>query len=136
MAALPVGMQLVSALDDAELKALSPVGAAPAAASEHVRRALQLPLESDDVDVDMDIDVDVFRPSAMLDAQLSGVFGAESGELYFGSSFQPGKWHEVAKSGNGNGNSTSDGIFHLHFHFLTCKRGQKCVVDIFVGLFS
>ncbi|POM81514.1 hypothetical protein PHPALM_505 [Phytophthora palmivora] len=82
MAALP-GMQLVSALDDAELKALSPVSGD---ASEHVRRALLLPLEDDALDVDMDIDVDVFRPSAMLDAD---AFGGESGELYFGSSFQP-----------------------------------------------
>ncbi|KAG2824888.1 hypothetical protein PC116_g6736 [Phytophthora cactorum] len=89
MAALPEGMQLVSALDDAELKVLSPVSGGEATASEHVRRALLLPLEGDDaLDVDMDIDVDVFRPSAMLDAQLSDAFG-ESGELYFGSSFQP-----------------------------------------------
>ncbi|KAF4134001.1 hypothetical protein GN958_ATG16808 [Phytophthora infestans] len=89
MAALPEGMQLVSALDDAELKALSPMSGDEASASEHVRRALLLPLEGDDaLDVDMDIDVDVFRPSAMLDAQLSDAFG-ESGELYFGSSFQP-----------------------------------------------
>ncbi|KAG3246455.1 hypothetical protein PI124_g8815 [Phytophthora idaei] len=89
MSALPEGMQLVSALDDAELKVLSPVSGGGATASEHVRRALLLPLEGDDaLDVDMDIDVDVFRPSAMLDAQLSDAFG-ESGELYFGSSFQP-----------------------------------------------
>ncbi|KAL4115032.1 hypothetical protein PRIC2_013928 [Phytophthora ramorum] len=71
MAALPVGMQLVSALDDA----------APSPASDDVRRALLLPLESAAMDVDMDIDVDVFRPSAMLDAD---------GELFFGSTFQPG----------------------------------------------
>ncbi|KAL4140732.1 hypothetical protein PRNP1_015012 [Phytophthora ramorum] len=70
MAALPVGMQLVSALDDA----------APSPASDDVRRALLLPLESAAMDVDMDIDVDVFRPSAMLDAD---------GELFFGSTFQP-----------------------------------------------
>ncbi|KAL3663884.1 hypothetical protein V7S43_011295 [Phytophthora oleae] len=90
MAALPVGMQLVSALDNTKLKALSPVRGSEeeASASEHVRRALLLPLESDNsLDVDMDIDVDVFRPSAMLDAQLSDAFGES--ELYYGSSFQP-----------------------------------------------
>ncbi|KAF4317436.1 hypothetical protein BBO99_00008003 [Phytophthora kernoviae] len=81
-ASLPVGMQLVSALDDTE--ALSPVNSS-SRATEHVRRALLLPLEGDGaLDVEMDIDVDVFRPSAMLDAD---AFSGD-GEL-FGSSFQP-----------------------------------------------
>ncbi|KAG7392720.1 hypothetical protein PHYBOEH_006291 [Phytophthora boehmeriae] len=77
-ASLPVGMQLVSALDDAET--LSPVNSSTRA-TEHVRRALLLPLEGDNaMDVEMDIDVDVFRPSAMLD---------DDDEELFGSSFQP-----------------------------------------------
>ncbi|KAG1706368.1 hypothetical protein DVH05_001515 [Phytophthora capsici] len=88
--ALPVGMHLVSALDNTKIKALSPVRGSEeeSSASEHVQRALLLPLESDEVlDVDMDIDVDVFRPSAMLDSQLSDAFGES--EFYYGSSFQP-----------------------------------------------
>ncbi|CAI5744172.1 unnamed protein product [Peronospora destructor] len=88
MAALPVGMQLVSALDDSELQALSLVGDASYVASEHVQRPLLLPLEIDDaaLGMELDVDLDFFRPSAMLD---SDTFGSDSDDLYFGSMFQP-----------------------------------------------
>ncbi|ETL99672.1 hypothetical protein L917_03507 [Phytophthora nicotianae] len=125
MAALPEGMQLVSALDDAELKALSPVSGDDASASEHVRRALLLPLEGDDaLDVDMDIDVDVFRPSAMLDAQLSDAFG-ESGELYFGSSFQPADLGSAEEDIEQMLLSGSEESLHSHHQHQTAP-GQGC----------
>lgn len=87
MAALPVGMHLVSALDDSEL---SLVGDASSTTFEHGQRLLVLPLENDDValDMDMDVDLNVFRPSALLDAD---TFGSESSALYFGSMFHSGK---------------------------------------------
>ncbi|RLN68959.1 hypothetical protein BBJ28_00019736 [Nothophytophthora sp. Chile5] len=98
-ASLPVGMQLVSALDETDAqRPLSPV-AGTASAAEQIRRALMLPLDSEeavgDVDVDMEIDVDVFRPSAMLDSHLADAFGGAdvlngSGRgYYYGSCFQP-----------------------------------------------
>ncbi|EGZ14808.1 hypothetical protein PHYSODRAFT_507321 [Phytophthora sojae] len=132
MAALPVGMQLVSALDDAELQALSPVGSqendASSAASEHVRRALLLPLEGDDVDVgdmDMDIDVDVFRPSAML----SDVFGGgDSTDFLFASSFQP----ELGEAGADIeqmllcGGTDDAGLQSHHQHETAPGQGCQC----------
>ncbi|RLN72291.1 hypothetical protein BBJ28_00010289 [Nothophytophthora sp. Chile5] len=98
-ASLPVGMQLVSALDETDAqRPLSPV-AGTASAAEQIRRALRLPLDSEeavgDVDMDMEIDVDVFRPSAMLDSHLADAFGGAdvlngSGRgYYYGSCFQP-----------------------------------------------
>ncbi|TDH69693.1 hypothetical protein CCR75_001290 [Bremia lactucae] len=86
--ALPSGMHLVSALDDADLNVLWPLRNDEAIyASNDVRRALLLPLEGDEA-LDADIDVDVFRPSAMLDTQLSSAFG-NSDTLLYGSIFQP-----------------------------------------------
>ncbi|KAE9211629.1 hypothetical protein PF002_g18471 [Phytophthora fragariae] len=132
MAALPVGMQLVSALDDAELQALSPVGSinaenASSAASEHVRRALLLPLEGADVDVgdmDMDIDVDVFRPSAML----SDAFGGESANFFFTSSFQPelGEADEDIEQMLLCGGSDVTGLQSHHQHETAPGQGCQC----------
>ncbi|GMF32111.1 unnamed protein product [Phytophthora lilii] len=110
MAALPVGMQLVSALDDES--ALSPVGAA---ASEHVRRALLLG-GGDALDVDMDIDVDVFRPSAMLD---------EGGELFFGSSFHPADLGEADEDIEQMLLSGSEDALQTHHQHDTAP-GQGC----------
>ena len=90
MAALPVGMYLVNALDDTELLTdLEPMSDALSATSDHMRHALPLPLESSNaaLDVEMNIDVDVFCPSVMLDAD---AFQSDSGDGLFDSRFYPG----------------------------------------------
>ncbi|CAI5702688.1 hypothetical protein KXD40_003058 [Peronospora effusa] len=121
MAALPIGMQLVSALDDSELSLL---GDASSTASEHVQSTLLLPLESDDaaLDMEMDVDLNIFRPSAMLDAD---IFGSDSSELYFGSIFQP-NW------GDGQDNieqmllcGSEEAALHNHHQHETTP-GQDC----------
>ncbi|KAI9919719.1 hypothetical protein PsorP6_017672 [Peronosclerospora sorghi] len=118
MATLPVGMQLVSALDDTELQTFSPIGDAP---SEHVRRALFLPLESEDA-VEMDIDVDVFRPSAMLEAT---AFGINLEELYYGSTFQPDLGHAEEDIEQMLSCESEDGSLQSHHQHETAP-GQGC----------
>ena len=48
MAALPVGMQLVTALDDVDFDDLDPIGNKLSTASGHMRHVMQLPLKSYD----------------------------------------------------------------------------------------
>ncbi|KAL7685274.1 hypothetical protein Plhal304r1_c031g0100011 [Plasmopara halstedii] len=87
--ALPSGMQLVRALDDSNYSPLLPIdGEKTSGSTRSVQRTILLPLECQEtLDTDMDIDVDVFRPSAMLDPQLSDAFG-ESNELLLGTPYQ------------------------------------------------
>uniref|UniRef100_A0AAV1USF8 Uncharacterized protein n=1 Tax=Peronospora matthiolae TaxID=2874970 RepID=A0AAV1USF8_9STRA len=76
MAVLPVGMQLVNALDDVKFDGIEPIGNIGATASEHMRHELQLPLKRNDVALDVELDTDTFS--------------SDSGDVSFGSGFYPG----------------------------------------------
>uniref|UniRef100_A0AAV1UUT6 Uncharacterized protein n=1 Tax=Peronospora matthiolae TaxID=2874970 RepID=A0AAV1UUT6_9STRA len=125
MAALPVGMQLVNALDDVEFDGRGSIGNILATASDHMRYVLHVPLESDDagLDVEMNIDMDVFCPSAMLDAD---AFSSNPGDVSFDSGFYPAVLSDDVREdveqmllcGN------EEALLHNHDHDLT--PGQRC----------